>query len=126
MKSEQNPPVSVDLGGDGDELLAIDDVEEAFGVTLDKRDVDTWRTAGDVYRSLANELSEDEGSAPETWDRFADVLTQSTGTDGRLIQPESPLLAPPIKWGHVTTYVAYPFWAALALLAIALVFGLTL
>jgi hypothetical protein len=46
------PPISVGLGGDGDEIVAIDDVERAFGVKLDKADAAQWHTASDVFVSL--------------------------------------------------------------------------
>ena len=42
----ENSPKSVGLGGDGDEIAAIDDVERAFGVKLDYADVSRWLTAG--------------------------------------------------------------------------------
>lgn len=56
---------SVDLSGDGDEISAIDDVERAFGVVLDKADASHWHTAGDVFASLRKALPsgiQDDGS----------------------------------------------------------------
>jgi hypothetical protein len=91
--SEQ-PPVSVGLGGDGDEIAAMQDVEAAFGVRLDDSDASNWLTAGDVYRALRRALPADEAAKPDLWDRFAEALTRETGVDPKSIRAESTLLAP--------------------------------
>jgi hypothetical protein len=95
---------SVGLGGDGDEVAAIQDVEAAFGVRLDYGDAPNWRTAGDVYRSLLRALPADEAARPDLWDRFAEALARETGVDPKSIQAESTLLAP-----------ESPLWVRLAL-----------
>ena len=50
-------PVSVGIGGDGDEVVAIQDVERLFNVQLDfTSDEPRWITAGDVLASLEKVL----------------------------------------------------------------------
>jgi hypothetical protein len=87
------PAQSVGLGGDGDEVHAIRDVEAAFGVKLDYRDAPNWVTAGHVFASLCNALPADEAAKPDLWERFAEALANETGADPKTIQPESPLLS---------------------------------
>ncbi|MFL9841357.1 hypothetical protein ABS767_10305 [Sphingomonas sp. ST-64] len=89
---DESKPVSVGLGGDSDEIAAIDEVEMTFGVTLDYAYAATWQTAGDVFRALQACLPPDVALAPETWGRFATALTQETGVDPATITPDSPLL----------------------------------
>ncbi|WP_343518792.1 hypothetical protein [Sphingomonas sp.] len=85
-------PISVGLDGDGDEIAAIEDVEAAFGVTLDIADAPEWATAGDVFRSLAKALPSEIAAHPDTWSRFAIALSQQTGIKPEMITAESPLL----------------------------------
>jgi hypothetical protein len=95
---DEHQRVSVGLGGDGDEIAAIDEVEAVFGVTLDYADAPTWETAGDVFRSLQTSLPADIANAPDTWDRFAAALTHETGVDPATITPDSPLLDEALPW----------------------------
>jgi hypothetical protein len=97
------PSASVGLGGDGDEIAAIYDVERAFGVTLDKADAPHWYTAGDVFYSLRRALPAEAGNDGELWTRFTQALTQQTGVDPRTIERESPLLTQTRFWAHVAT-----------------------
>lgn len=113
------PPMSVGLGGDGDEIVAIDDVERAFGVKLDKADAAQWHTAGDVFVSLCKALpahNPDEG----LWSRFTEVLTDQTGVDPRSIEKDSPLLSQSRLWVHVANASA-AVWIAAAVGMLALV-----
>lgn len=87
-----NSPASVGLGGDGDEIAAIEAVEHAFSVRLDDADAPGWRTAGDVYASLLRKLGPDAAADPGNWDRFAAVLARETAIDPGTIEPGSPLL----------------------------------
>ena len=48
----------LNLGGDGDEIEAIEQVEREFGIRLDVRDAPNWITVGDVYTSLLRALPE--------------------------------------------------------------------
>lgn len=95
------PLKSVGLGGDGDEIDAIEEVERVFGVTLDKADAQHWLTAGDVYSSLCRALPADSPVDGDTWDRFTEVLTFETGVDPQLIEKESPLLEHPFFWVQI-------------------------
>ena len=114
------PPPSVGLGGDGDEIAAIQEVEAAFRVKLDDGDAPNWLTAGDVYRSLCKALPADEAAKPDLWDRFAEALTRETGVDPKVIQPESMLLAQSRIWGRIADANAIFFCA---LVAIGMVIG---
>ena len=103
---------SVGLGGDGDEVAAIQEVERTFGVELDPTDAPKWVTAGDVFSSLLEKLPPDERAQPKRWVRFAEAITRETGVDPTTISPASPLLS--------TTRV--PYWVIGV--AIALIFAL--
>lgn len=91
---DEEPCYNVGLGGDGDEVAAIEDVEEEFGVTLDDRDAPQWLTAGDVFASLLKVLPSNASTDPATWERFAEALSGQTGIDPSLITKSSPLLLP--------------------------------
>ena len=100
---------SVGLGGDGDEIAAIEEVERTFGVTLDKADAPSWETAGDVFASLLKALPKDEAARRDVWARFADAITRETGANPARIQMDSPLLS----------NLRLPFWAvALGIVAL--------
>jgi hypothetical protein len=85
--------MSVGLGGDGDEVAAIEEVEQTFGVRLDDADAPAWETAGDVFASLLKALPEDHASEAELWPRFAHAISRETGVDPATLVRESPLLA---------------------------------
>ena len=67
---KMHPPQSVGLGGDGDEVSAIQEVEAEFGVQLDCSDAPNWATAGDVYRALCRVLPAEEAAKPDLSERF--------------------------------------------------------
>ena len=54
---------TIGLGGDGDEVDAIERVEAAFGIVFDHADCERFVTVGDVWRALLTELGVDEASA---------------------------------------------------------------
>ncbi|WP_353218196.1 hypothetical protein [Sandarakinorhabdus sp.] len=112
-------PKSVGLGGDGDELLAIDDVQRAFGVKLDQADAAQWQTAGDVFISLCKKLPA-ESRTDELWARFAEVLTSQTGVDPKAIEKDSRLLSQSRVWVHVSN-VSATVWIAAAVMMVAMV-----
>lgn len=114
------PPKSVGLGGDGDEIFAIDDVERAFGVKLDKADAPHWHTAGDVFVSLCKALPDDVGDDDGLWARFTKVLTDQTGVDPKVIEKDSPLLSQSRFWVHVANASAV-VWITAAVGMLALV-----
>ncbi|MEN3749581.1 hypothetical protein TPR58_20580 [Sphingomonas sp. HF-S3] len=86
-------PPSVGLGGDGDEIDAIEDVERTLGIRLDISDAGNWHTAGDVFRSVVASMPASEHADPDLWARFATALCATTGVDPRRIEPASPLLS---------------------------------
>ena len=90
---EPEPPLqSLGLGGDGDEIYAIEEVETCFGIKLDKRDAVHWRTVGDVFTSLQNALPPERRNDPEVWRQFTEAISSETGVDPRQVQPETELL----------------------------------
>lgn len=111
--------MSVGLGGDGDEIVAIDDVERAFGVKLDKGDASQWHTAGDVFVSLCKALPADTRDE-DLWSRLAEVLTDQTGVDPKSIEKDSPLLSQSRFWVHVANASA-AVWIAAAVAMLSLV-----
>ncbi len=120
---EAGAPHGVGLAGDGDEVAAIEQVEEVFGVVLDDRDAHSWRTAGDVFQSLLKALPPHAAGDVATWNRFAEALAFETGIDPGLITPDSPLLLPDkgvwggIKEGCLTVIV---LWLILLIVAVVL------
>ncbi len=114
------PAKSVGLGGDGDEIFAIGDVERAFGVVLDKADAPHWHTAGDVYLSLCKALPPDIRNDDGLWARFTVALANQTGVDHTAIEKDSPLLSQSQLWVHVATASA-AVWITAAVGMLALV-----
>ncbi|WP_294337616.1 hypothetical protein [uncultured Sphingomonas sp.] len=90
--AENNPPCSLGLGGDGDEIAAIKDVENHFGVQLDYSDARNWTTVGDVFSALERELPADHASADDIWTQFANAICMETGVDPGLVTRDTLLL----------------------------------
>ena len=90
---DASSPTSVGLGGDGDELFAVDDVERAFGVKLDYADASHWHTAGDLFSSLRKALPADGREESVLWALFTEALSAQTGVDPETIEKDSPLLS---------------------------------
>lgn len=86
------------LGGDGDEIGAITQVEQAFGVTLDYSDAGNWSTVGDVYAALLRELSAEEAARPDVWDRFAKAISHEIGLNPANVGLETGMLAEDGFW----------------------------
>ena len=53
--------------GDGDEIAAIEEVEERFGVKLDTSTAASWLRFGDVFAALQRALPPNEEQTAETW-----------------------------------------------------------
>lgn len=119
MAMSVTPPKSVGLGGDGDEIIAIGEVERAFGAKLDKADAPQWHTAGDVFVSLCKALPADIQD-DDLWSRFTEVLADQTGVDPKAIEKGSPLLSQSRLWVHVANASA-AVWIAAAVGMLALV-----
>lgn len=116
----KSPPKSVGLGGDGDEIRAIEDVERAFGVTLDKGDAQHWVTAGDLFLSLQKALAAEDRDDPETWVRFTEALANETGVDPMALERDSPLLEHPLFWVQIANASA-AIWITIGASILALV-----
>ena len=87
------PLVGLGLGGDGDEIDAIETVERQFGIRLDKNDAGSWLTVGDVYASLLRALPSGSADAADTWQTFAQAISRETNADPDRVLPETLLLA---------------------------------
>ena len=92
-KSTNQPPHSLGLAGDGDEIAAIAEVERQFGVKLDYSGSAQWATAGDVYAAIQKALPLDHGASRSVWPMFAKAISQETGVDGNAVTPETRLLS---------------------------------
>jgi hypothetical protein len=110
----ESQPQNVGLGGDGDEIAAIREVEEEFDVTLDYSDAHNWATVADVYAALLDQLSVEEAVQPGVWNRFSEAICRETGISPSSISLESGLIAEDGMWVHVVK--VSPFvWIMLAL-----------
>lgn len=87
-----HPSRSLGLGGDGDEIAAIAEVERCFCVRLDYSDSQSWETAGDVFAALQRALPAEQAAAHDTWTRFAKAISSETGVDHSRVTHETSLL----------------------------------
>lgn len=87
-----HPPMSLGLGGDGDEINAIEDVERQFGVNLDLKDANQWTTVGHVFHALQQALPDHEAGSKETWGNFCQAITRQTGVDPTQVTADTLLL----------------------------------
>jgi 8-oxo-dGTP pyrophosphatase MutT (NUDIX family) len=110
----KRPHHNVGLGGDGDEVAAIREVEEEFGVRLDYTDAQNWVTAGDVYAALCKALPPEELENPGVWGRFAEALCRETGIPASTLTAESGLLAEDGLWISVADGSALIWSTAIA------------
>lgn len=98
MKSHFRPPLhSIGLGGDGDEVYAIEEVERAFGVKLDYSNCSEWKTAGDVFEALKDATRNSAGEHDLVWSLFTYALSRETLVEPARIVPATLLLAPPLS-----------------------------
>lgn len=111
-----HPPRSLGLGGDGDEIAAITEVERCFGVRLDYSDSQNWETAGDVFAALQRELPAEQAAAHDTWTRFAKAISSETGVDHSRVTHETLLLGERRFDGRLLAVVAILIGLTLAVL----------
>ncbi len=83
---------SVGLGGDGDEIIAIENAFARFGVDVPVEDASRWVTVGDVWASLCR-LIPKAHTQPVAFLRFCSALCDETGIDPTQIDESSRLLA---------------------------------
>jgi hypothetical protein len=86
------PPTSLGLGGDGDEIAAIGEVERQFNVQLDYSEARHWKTVGYVYEALKRVLPSDQINSDETWPTFAQAVSKETGVDPWMVTCKTLLL----------------------------------
>lgn len=93
------PLDSLGLGGDGDEIDAIAEVEQSFGVRLEYSTAHSWYTVGDVFAALQRALPADDRHAEDRWHRFTQAICQETGAAPDRVRPATLLLARPLlRW----------------------------
>ena len=85
---------SIGLGGDGDEVDAVERVEAVFGIAFDHEDCQRFVTVGNVWDALRKELRVTEEEAAPLWPRFTEELSWETGVDPTQVRPATSLLAP--------------------------------
>ena len=69
---------SIGLGGDGDEVDAIERVEARFGIAFDFEDCERFVTIDDVWRALLKELRMSAAEAAPLWPDFVRELGDET------------------------------------------------
>ena len=82
---------SVGLGGDGDEVIAIENAFARFGIDVPVEDAPRWVTVGDVWSSLCRVLPK-ASDQPGAFLRFCAALAYETAVDPKLIDEKSRLL----------------------------------
>lgn len=100
MANQGEPLEHLHLGGDGDEIEAIEAVERAFGVRFDQSDASGWWTVGDVFGSLLQRLDVPPEEGSKMWPGFVSALGEGAGLypqEIRCIMPETRLLAPSLR-----------------------------
>jgi hypothetical protein len=91
------PLDTIGLGGDGDEVEAIEAVERHFDVSLDYTGASSWQTVGDVFAALIQVLPEHQRRSSAVWPTFVAILCDETGADAARIVPDTFLLARPLQ-----------------------------
>ena len=82
---------SVGLGGDGDEIDAVEKAFARFGVPVPYDDAPTWVTVGDLWASLLCLLLR-AAKQPDAFLRFCRDLCDEPGIDPHLIDENSRLI----------------------------------
>lgn len=85
------PPYSLGLGGDGDEIDVVQDVEDAFSVTLNTDDAHSWKTVGDVYAALLKALGKADDK--KIWALFVKAVSEETGVEAGKVTKDTLLLS---------------------------------
>lgn len=113
------PPTSLGLGGDGDEIAAIGEVERQFNVQLDYSEARDWKTVGDVYEALKCVLPSDQISSEKTWPIFVQAICEETGVDPWRVNAKTLLLGKKeFDWR-----IALFLWSLVGLLFASMWFG---
>nr|WP_310524679.1 hypothetical protein [Polymorphobacter sp.] len=116
MKNAANhPPVSLGLGGDGDEIAAITEVERRFGVRLDYVDARHWVTVGDVFTALKQALPSEQANDSGTWLLFAKAIPNETGVDPEQVTSDTLLLGKALFDMRIVLVVASILGVSLAI-----------
>ncbi len=82
---------SVGLGGDGDEVIAIENAFARFGVDVPVEDAPNWVTVGDVWSSLCRALPK-APYQPDAFLRFCTALAYETAVDPKKVDENTRLL----------------------------------
>lgn len=93
---------SLGLGGDGDEIDAIEAVENAFSIRFDQSDANSWICVGDVFASLIRRLGSEPEQDRNLWRKFVAALGEGADLypeEISQIDPQTKLLQRPISIG---------------------------
>jgi hypothetical protein len=86
----------IGLGGDGDEVDAIERVEARFGILFDHAVCEAFATGGDVWRALLKEMRLDEAdpAAGAAWATMVWALGDETLDEAQCLEvgPETLLI----------------------------------
>jgi hypothetical protein len=93
---------SIGLGGDGDEVDAVQLVERRMHLSLDYADAPNWRTAGDLFNAVVRAKPELEGSRI-AWRRMSVALCWYTGANLRHVVPTTILIDDTTLWQQLTS-----------------------
>ena len=96
-----SPLKTLDLGGDGDAIPALADVEREFGVRLDYSDARNWRTAGDLFGALKQELPSETHNGDDVWGRFTAAISLKNGLDPSRVTASTLLIGKPLPYGRL-------------------------
>jgi len=74
---------TLDLGGDGDEVDFLEDVEKAFSILLDQKNVEGMITMGDLEILVAGKRGSDTKSGQD-WGRLCEIAKIHSGQAGQI------------------------------------------
>ena len=77
------PPDTLGLGGDGDEIDLLEDVEKTFSIRFEQKDVEDLTMMGDLENLLAAKRGNSALSGKD-WERLCKIAPLPTGNAGQI------------------------------------------
>ena len=77
------PLNTLGLGGDGDEVDLLEEVEKAFSILFDQKNVDELITMGDLEILIAGKRGSDAKSGQD-WERLCEIAENHSGSAGQI------------------------------------------
>ena len=100
MRRGAEPPLTIGLWGDGDEIAAIRFAEERLKTKLDYSEAQGWFTVGDLFESFCRANPALLGSRV-AWRRLCVALCQETGVSPRLVRADTALIQRWSMWKQI-------------------------